>query len=75
MQRGDCYAGATPPLYPCTMAKERLVGSYLIRLTEDDGGTRVRLHDLKTGVVLEFETWAAAWSYVDEAVASGDAHE
>jgi hypothetical protein len=51
------------------MAKERLVGSYLVRFTEgDDHGTRVRLQDLRSGEVLEFETWVAAWSFVDEAV-------
>lgn len=51
------------------MAKERLVGSYLVRFTEgDDQGTRVRLQDLRSGEVLEFETWVAAWSFVDEVV-------
>lgn len=52
------------------MAKERLVGSYLVRFTEDDEhGARVRLQDLRSGEVLEFETWVAAWAFVDEAVA------
>ena len=51
------------------MAKERLVGSFLVRFTEgDDLGTRVRLQDLRSGEVLEFETWVAAWSFVDETV-------
>lgn len=50
------------------MAKERLVGSYLIRFTEADHTTRVLLQDLRTGEVLEFETWVAAWAFVDEAL-------
>lgn len=51
------------------MAKERLVGSYLVRFTEgDEHGMRVRLQNLRSGEVLEFETWVAAWSFVDEVV-------
>jgi hypothetical protein len=51
------------------MAKEQLVGSYLVRFTEGDGRhARARLQDLRSGEVLEFETWVAAWSFVDEAV-------
>lgn len=53
------------------MAKERLVGSYLIRFTERDERTLVQLRDLRTGEVLEFETWVAAWAYVDAAVGDG----
>lgn len=50
------------------MAKERLVGSYLIRFTQADGIHRVHVQDLRTQEVLEFETWVAAWAFVDEAV-------
>jgi hypothetical protein len=28
----------------------------------------VRLQDLRTGAALDFETWVAAWAYVDEAM-------
>ena len=50
------------------MARERLVGSYLVRFTEHGGVPQVRLQDLRTGRTLDFETWVAAWAYVDEAM-------
>jgi hypothetical protein len=50
------------------MARQRLVGSYLVRFTEQGGVPQVRLQDLRTGTALEFETWVAAWAYVDEAM-------
>lgn len=50
------------------MPRERLVGSYLVRFTEDERGPRVRVQDLGAGVTLEFETWVAAWAYVDRAL-------
>ena len=50
------------------MARERLVGSFLVRFTEHGGVPQVRLQDLRTGTVLDFETWVAAWAYVDEAM-------
>jgi len=53
------------------MTRARLVGSYLIRVTEDGRGARVRLQDLGAGVTLEFETWVAAWAYVDRELARG----
>jgi len=42
------------------MTRARLVGSYLIRVTEGGRGARGRLQDLGAGVTLEFETWVAA---------------
>ena len=51
------------------MIRERLIGSYLVRVTEDGRGARVRLQDLGAGVTLEFETWVAAWAYVDRELA------
>jgi hypothetical protein len=54
------------------MARERLVGSFLVRFTEQGGVPQVRLQDLRTGATLEFETWVAAWAYVDEAMEPGD---
>lgn len=50
------------------MPRERLVRSYLVRFTEDEVGPRVRVQDLGAGVTLEFETWVAAWAYVDRVV-------
>jgi hypothetical protein len=50
------------------MAKEQLVGSYLIRFTQSDGTQIVHVQDLRTREVLEFETWVAAWAFVDEAL-------
>ncbi len=50
------------------MARERLVGSILVRFTEHGGVLQVRLQDLRTGRTLEFETWVAAWACVDEAM-------
>ncbi len=47
------------------MPREKVIGSYLIRLTEDEGRMRVHLQDLKRGEALEFETWVAAWAFVD----------
>ena len=57
------------------MARDRLVGSFLVRVTEQGGVPQVRLQDLRTGTALDFETWVAAWAYVDEAMqraADGD---
>lgn len=51
------------------MHRERPIGSYLFRVTEDGRGVRVRLQDFGAGVTLEFETWVAAWAYVDRALA------
>lgn len=48
------------------MARERLVGSFLVRFTEQGGVPQVRLQDLRTGAALDFETWVAAWAYIDE---------
>jgi hypothetical protein len=62
------------------MPRETLIGSYLLRLTRevpthggrtreglirDVGRTRIILRDLRSTDVLEFETWVAAWAYVD----------
>jgi hypothetical protein len=50
------------------MARERLVGSFLVRFTEQGGVPQVHLQDLRTGAAIDFETWVAAWAYVDEAM-------
>ncbi len=48
------------------MARERSVGSSLVRFTEQGGVPQVRLQDLRTVLALAFETWVAAWAYIDE---------
>ena len=48
------------------MAQESVIGSYMIRIVRSAGATRVLLHDLREGGSLEFETWVAAWAYLDE---------
>lgn len=55
------------------MARERLLGSFLVRFTElrftEHGGVpRVRLQDLRSGVARDFGAWVAAWAYVDDKV-------
>jgi hypothetical protein len=57
------------------MPRETLIGSYLLRLTRqgstgegsthERGRTRIVLRDLRRNEVLEFETWVAAWAFVD----------
>jgi len=47
------------------MPRETLIGGYLLRLTREAGRTRIVLRDLKQNDVLEFETWVAAWAYID----------
>ena len=47
------------------MHHKTLIGSYLLRLTREEGRTRIVLHDLKNHDVLDFETWVAAWEFVD----------
>jgi hypothetical protein len=54
--------------YLGAMARERLVGSFLVRFTDMGGVALVRVQDLRTGRTLDFETWVAAWAYVDEAM-------
>jgi hypothetical protein len=48
------------------MPRETLLESFLVRVSAGEHGASVRLQDLRTGVAVEFETWVAAWSYVDE---------
>lgn len=37
----------------------------MLRLTREEGRTRIVLQDLKKHEVFEFETWVAAWEFVD----------
>lgn len=47
------------------MAREKVIGSYLLRFTEVQHTKHIYLHDLKTGKVLEFETWVSAWCFLE----------
>ncbi len=47
------------------MPREKVIGSYLLRLTDVGGRLRVCLQDLRAGEGIEFETWIAAWAYLD----------
>lgn len=47
------------------MQRATLIGGYLLRLTHEDGRTRIVLRDLKRNDTIEFETWVAAWAFID----------
>lgn len=47
------------------MPQERVIGSYLLRLTEEHGRKRIVLQNLRQGGQLEFETWVSAWAFLD----------
>ena len=53
------------------MPREKVIGSYLLRLTDQGGRLRVQLRDLRAGEPLEFETWIAAWAYLDAVLRGG----
>jgi hypothetical protein len=44
---------------------ERVIGTYLIRFTEEGRQQSISLHNLKTGERLVFETWVAAWVFLE----------
>ena len=48
------------------MTKDRVIGSYLLRFTESKNLKHIHLHNLKTGEVIEFETWVSAWAFLDQ---------
>ena len=48
------------------MARERVIGSYLLRFTEVEQQKHFYLHNLKTGEILEFETWISAWAFLEQ---------
>lgn len=48
------------------MPSERVIGTYLIRFIEQQNKHRISLHNLKTGERLEFETWVAAWLFIEQ---------
>lgn len=47
------------------MARETVIGSYLLRLLREDGVPRIQVRDLRRNDVIEFETWVGAWEYLD----------
>ena len=51
------------------MTKEQVIGSYLVRFTEKERHRQVTLQNLKTGERLEFETWIAAWVFLENQLA------
>jgi hypothetical protein len=48
------------------MGRQKMLGSYLIRFFEEQSEHHIHLHNLKTGEVLEFETWVSAWCFLEE---------
>lgn len=48
------------------MSREQILSSYLVRLSQSKHETKILLTNLKTGTALEFETWIAAWAFLDE---------
>jgi len=52
------------------MVKDQVIGSYIIRFTksnrQNDSFLKVTLQDIKTGEQLEFETWLAAWAFLED---------
>lgn len=49
------------------MAVEKVLASYVVRFTEKRKHKRVQVHNLRTGETLSFETWVAAWVFLEEA--------
>lgn len=47
------------------MTRQKVTGSYLVRFTETQLEQSIRLHDLKTGKCVEFETWVSAWAFLE----------
>ena len=47
------------------MPKERVLETFLVRFTEKDH-REVTLVNIRTGERLEFETWIAAWSFLEQ---------
>ena len=43
-----------------------ILSSFLIRFIEKDNKLTIHLQNLRTGERLEFETWAAAWVYLEQ---------
>jgi hypothetical protein len=52
--------------------KERILGSYLLRFTETNRDKQFHLYNLKTGAVLQFETWVSVWAFLDQTLESDE---
>ncbi len=52
------------------MVKEQVIGSYIIRFAKSimrhETAITITLQDIKTGEQLEFETWLAAWAFLED---------
>jgi hypothetical protein len=48
------------------MSKERIIGSYLLRFTEVKQEKHFYLQDLRTGEIIEFESWVSAWAFLEQ---------
>ena len=57
------------------MAKEQVLGSYLMRFTQKEQQRHVTVQNLKTGERLEFETWLSVWAYLDAQLISDNLDE
>lgn len=57
------------------MARETLVGGYLLRLTRGDDRVRIQLRDLARHDTLEFETSVAAWAFIDQLIRRAEGSE
>ncbi len=50
------------------MSKERVIGSYLLRFTQEKQQKHFYLQDLRTGEIIEFETWISAWAFLEQSL-------
>lgn len=52
------------------MTRESIIGSYLLRVTKRGCNQQFYLHDLKTGKMLQFETWVSVWVFLEQVIES-----
>lgn len=57
------------------MSREKLVGSYLLRLVQKNRHQQFNLHNLHTGERLEFDTWVAVWAFLDHSLGQTEPSE
>ena len=48
------------------MTREKVLSTYLLRFTKQEETQHIHLHDLKTGLKLEFETLVAAYAFLEQ---------
>ena len=60
------------------MVKEQVIGSYIIRFAKSiqrhETLITITLQDIKTGEQLEFETWLAAWAFLEDVLDDETGH-